>query len=90
MLCAYSLYFGILLRGVELCLTALFVDELEKVQKRVMRIIFPGHSYNEALHLANCAKHSDRQNKTCIKTLQEVIKSAGPLAENSRACAQQY
>ena len=26
-------------------------EELEKVQKRAMRIIFPGHSYDEALQL---------------------------------------
>ena len=37
-------------------------DELEKVQKRAMRIIFPGHSYDEALQLANCTRLSDRRN----------------------------
>ena len=68
-------------------------DELERVQKRAMRIIFPGHSYDEALQLANCTRLSDRQNKTCIKTLQKISKRAGPLAKHvtqSRASAQQY
>ena len=68
-------------------------DELEKVQKRAMRIIFPGHSYDEALKLANCTRLSDRGNKMCIKTLQKIVKRAGPLAEQvteSRACVHQY
>ena len=68
-------------------------EELEKVQKRAMRIIFPGHSYDEALQLANCTRLSDRRNKICIKTLQKIVKSGGPLAEHvteSRACAQQH
>ena len=64
-------------------------DELEKMQKRAMRIIFPGHSYDEALQLANCTRLSDRRSKMCIKTLQKIVKRAGPLAEHvtgSRAC----
>ena len=68
-------------------------NELERVQKRAMRIIFPGHSYDEALQLANCTRLSDRRNETCINTLQKIAKRAGPLAEHvpqSRACAQQY
>ena len=68
-------------------------DELERVQKRAMRIIFPGHSYDEALQLANCTSLSDRRNEICINTLQKIAKRAGPLVEHvtqSRACAQQY
>ena len=68
-------------------------DELERVQKRAMRIIFPGHSYDEALQLANCTRLSDRRNETCINTLPKIAKRAGPLVEHvtqSRACAQQY
>ena len=38
-------------------------DELERVQRRAMRIIFPGHSYDEALQLANCTRLSDRRNE---------------------------
>jgi hypothetical protein len=67
-------------------------DELERVQKHAMRIIFPGHSYDEALRLANCTRLSDRRNETCINTLQKIVKRAGPLAEHvtqSIACAQQ-
>ena len=36
-------------------------DELEKVQKRALRIIFPGHSYDETLQLSNCTRLSDRR-----------------------------
>ena len=49
-------------------------EELEKVQKRAIRIIFPGHSYDEALQLANCTRLIDRRNKMCIKTLQKIVK----------------
>ena len=68
-------------------------DKLEKVQKRAMRIIFSGHSCDEALQLANCTRLSDRPNKMCIKTLQSIAKRAGPLSQHvteSRACVQQY
>ena len=47
-----------------------------------MRIIFPGHSYDEALQLANCTRLSDRRNETCMNTLQKIAKRAGPLVEH--------
>ena len=65
----------------------------KKCKKRAMRIIFTGHSYDEALQLTNCTRLSDRRNKMCIKTLKKIVKRAGPLAENvteSRACVHQY
>ncbi len=63
-------------------------DEMERVQKRVMRIIFSG-SYIDALQLSNFKRLSDQRNETCIKTLQKIAKCAGPLDEHltqSRAC----
>lgn len=68
-------------------------DELERLQKRAMRIIFPGHSYDKALQSANCTRLSDRRNAICIKTLRKIAKRAGPLTEHvtqTRACAHQY
>ena len=56
-------------------------DEPERVQKRTMRIIFPSHSYDETLQLANCTRLSNRRHKTCINTLQKIVNSlaTGPV-----------
>jgi hypothetical protein len=37
-------------------------DYLEKLQKRVMRIIFPGHPYDEALVMAVCIDNLHKDN----------------------------
>jgi hypothetical protein len=49
-------------------------DELERLQKRVMRIIFPGLSYDEALVMAGFKRLDNRRNTICIKTLSKIIK----------------
>ena len=95
-----NIYFALIRSILEYCcevwnyaIPRYLSDELERVQKRAMRIIFPGHSYDEALQLANCTRLSDRRNEICINTLQKIAKRAGPLVEHvtqSRACAQQY
>ena len=93
-----SVYYAIIRPILEYCtelwnyaIPQYLSDELEKVQKRAMRIIFPGHSYDEALQLAYCTTLSDRRNQMCLKILQKIAKRAGPLLEHeSRACAQQY
>ena len=60
------------------------LEELKKMQKCAMHIILPGHSYDEALQLANCTRHSDRRNKIFIKTLHKIVKSGDPeLVPNS-------
>ena len=56
-------------------------DELERLQKRVMRIIFPEFSYEEALVLSGCRRLDDRRNSICEKTLSKIIKH-GPLQEH--------
>jgi hypothetical protein len=78
---AFSFYSGILLWGVELRDTHYLSDEPERVQKRTMRIIFPSHSYDETLQLANCTRLSNRRHKTCINTLQKIVNSlaTGPV-----------
>jgi hypothetical protein len=48
-------------------------DELERVQKRVMRIIFPDVSYDEALEIADCETLDKRRNAICIKTLRASV-----------------
>ena len=56
-------------------------EELERVQKRVMGIIFPGRTYDEALIIANCERLELRRKKICINTLRKII-TQGPLKEN--------
>ncbi len=66
-------------------------DELERVQKRVMRIIFPNVCYDEALEIADCKRLDKRRNAICIRTLNKI--KQGPLTEyvmQARASAHQY
>ena len=49
-------------------------DELGKVQKRVIRITFPGRSYDEALEIASCERLDIRRKTMCINTLYKIIK----------------
>ena len=48
-------------------------NELECVQKRAMRIIFPFCSYNEALVKSGLTKHSDRRQELVDKRFKEVL-----------------
>jgi hypothetical protein len=69
-----------------------YADDLERLQKRVMRITFPGHPYDEALVMAGCKRLDNRRNTIYIKTLNKIIKH-GPLKEHvlqTRATAHQY
>ena len=56
-------------------LPAYFSNELERVQKRVMRIIFPFRSYNESLVASNVIKLSDRRQELVDKQFKEVLQS---------------
>ena len=40
-------------------------DKIEMVQKRVMRILFPGAHYRDTLALAKCSRLDDRRDKLC-------------------------
>ena len=56
-------------------LPAYLSNELERVQKRAMRIIFPFFSYNESLVDSNVIKLSDRRQELVDKLFKEVIQS---------------
>ena len=56
-------------------LPAYLSNELERVQKRVMRIIFPFRSYNESLVASNVIKLSDRRQELVDKQFKEVLQS---------------
>ena len=57
-----------------------------------MRIIFPGHTYDEALDMSQGQRLDNRRNDICKKTLKK-IKKGGPLVEHVTQCqatAHQY
>ena len=56
-------------------LPAYISSELERVQKRAMRIIFPFCSYNESLVKSNVIKLSDRRRELVEKPFKEVVQS---------------
>ena len=48
------------------------MQELERIQKRAMSIIYPGHSYHEALDIINfkeLATHHDEIRETLFDTI---------------------
>lgn len=47
-------------------------EKIELVQKRVMRIVFPGLHYTEALTAANCNRLDERRLKICSKVLKNI------------------
>ena len=62
-------------------LTNYLSDQLEKVQKRALRIIYPWHSYSEALQLAGCPRLDTMRYDLCAKTLKKINKG-GPLSQH--------
>ena len=47
-------------------------DDLERVQRRCLKIIYPDLSYREALNLANIERLSDRREKIVKNTFCEM------------------
>ena len=47
-------------------------DELEKVQIRALRILYPDKHYSEALILTDCPLLSDRRANLCTKTFSKI------------------
>ena len=54
---------------------------LDVILQRVMGIIFPGRTYDEALVIASYERLDIRRKKICIKTLRKIIRQ-GPLKEH--------
>ena len=47
-------------------------EKIEKVQKRVMRIVFPDLHYTDALSVAKCDRLDERRLKLCLKVLSNI------------------
>ena len=52
-------------------------NELERIQKRALRIICPGHCYNDAMELANIVPISDYILEICKQTFDRIINDYG-------------
>ena len=56
-------------------------SEIERVQRRALRIIYPRSAYQEALLLAKISTLEDRRNELNMRTFDKITKS-GRLCQN--------
>ena len=49
-------------------------QELERIQKRTFKIIFPAFSYSEALQFSNVRVLEERRSEVCVKTLEKILR----------------
>lgn len=58
---------------------AFLSDEVEKVQKRAFRIIYPDNHYDESLLLSGCPLLSERRALLCKKTFEKICQPTSRL-----------
>ena len=56
-------------------------SEIERVQMRALRIIYPRSSYQEALQRAKIARLEDRRNELCMRAFDKITKG-GPWSKH--------
>jgi hypothetical protein len=63
-------------------------EQIERLQKRVLRIIFPSLSYRKAMHAADCVRLDDNRQRLCLNLFQNINSNGdnklNPLIPNSR------
>ena len=63
-------------------------EQIERLQMRVLRIIFPSLSYREALSAADCVWLDDNRHRLCLNLFQKINSNGdnklNPLIPNSR------
>lgn len=47
-------------------------EQVERLQRRVLRIIYPSLSYGEALSVANCVRLDDNRQRLCLNLFQKI------------------
>ena len=62
-------------------LPAYLSSEIERVQMRALRIIYPRASYQEALQRAKITSLEDRRNELCMRAFDKITKG-GPLSKH--------
>lgn len=94
-----TIYFALIGSVLEYCcvvwhhaLPLYLADELERVQKRALRIILPGYSYKEALARFGCSRLDERREQLYLNTMRSIEKEV-PLSKYvplTRACTNDY
>ena len=64
-------------------------NKLESIQKRALYIIYPCHSYLDALNTTNFSSLKERQTQLCCKYIQKMTQNDHPLTSSSREQRQQ-
>ena len=59
-------------------------NKLESIQKRALYIIYPCHSYLDALNTTNFSSLKERQTQLCCKYIQKMTQNDHPLTSSSR------
>ena len=54
-------------------------NELESIQKRALRIIYPSHSYLDALNITNLSSLKERRTQLCRKYIQKMSQNDHPI-----------
>ena len=63
-------------------LPAYLSDQLERIQKRSLRIIYPDLSYSEALTKSSMSTFQDRRKLLCRKLFMEIVDNKGHKLHN--------
>ena len=94
-----TIYFALIGSVLEYCcvvwhhsIPLYLANEVERVQRRALKIILPGYSYKEALIQLGCSRLDERREQLCLDTL-EKIPMEGPLSKHvplTRASSNEY
>ena len=95
----FAIYSALIRSVLEYCcvvwhhaLPSYLSEEVERIQKRALRIMLPGQSYKEALKYLGCPRLDQRRDDLCAKTMKK-ISGGGPLSKHlpqTRARAHDY
>ena len=81
-----TIYFALIRPVLEYCcvvwhhsIPLYLANEVERVQRRALKIILPGYSYREALIQLGCSRLDERREQLCLDTLKKIQKGGGAL-----------
>ncbi|CAB4010558.1 Hypothetical predicted protein [Paramuricea clavata] len=74
-----TIYYALIRSTLEYCCTVwhcglpmYLSEQVEKIQKRALRIILPGRSYGEAQEMLQCPRLDIRRDELCEKTMKNI------------------
>jgi len=84
-----TIYISLIRSVLEYCcavwhhsIPAYLSEDLERVQKRALRIISPSLSYREALNFFKLPRLETRRSDLCLKTIKNIAHGAGALTKH--------